>query len=536
MIRPGPTSNSTLNAVLRRVASMLVTLLVIALMTQFGLLMAARGREGVPGRPLDAAWQAVIQTSLYLTHHPQAYLWHRTDVSAIGLVLTLFGRSAALLVASLVVAAILGAPLGMAMALGRGRQRSTAILLVSILGISIPSFLLAMLLWIANIRLGNLLGIKPLPPTGYGLDAHMIMPALVLAARPLAQIAQVTYVSMSEVLSQEYIRAADGKGLTRPRVILRHALPNIRVPVLTTLGTSLRFSLASLVVVEYFFYWPGVGMALLEAIGLGISPLVVDLIVALGLLFLLINWLLEAIAPLLDPRLKRAGTMDRIRNRDSGAVPDWAAELPQMVRRWWRDLRAGHLGLARAPDSLPPLTAGLETSSRITEAGPSTARNAGRVIHHAATNPILLIGAALMLAFIFLAVYGGKLTDASPYQIHGVMMVDGVIAAAPFRPSTTFPWGTDQIGRDVQALVLSGARANPDARLLRHAGPHPAGHDPGFVRRLVGRRPLRPVGDGRHRGLGRFPGYTVRRDPDPGSGHPAGDVGVYPDVVRGGLG
>ena len=443
---------------LRRVATILITLIVIALMTRFGLLMAERGREGVPGRPFDAAGQAAVQIGLYLTDHPRTYLWHRTDVPAFELVLTLLGRSAALLIVSLIVAMIVGTPLGVAMALGRGRRRSTAMLLVSVLGISIPSFLLAMLLWIVNIRLSNLVGVKPLPPTGFGLDAHILMPALVLAARPLAQVAQVTYISMSEVLSQEYIRAASGKGLTRRQVILQHALPNIRVPVLTTLGASLRFSLASLVVVEYFFYWPGVGTALLEAIALGISPLVVDLMVALGLLFLLLNWLLDAIAPLLDPRLRGAERMDHVRERDAPALPEWVAEIPQMFKQGWRALQAGHLRLHRKVDGLPPLPARAEASNKSAEVCPSGARGAGRVIRHALTNPILLVGAALMFVFLFLAAFGYKLTDSSPYQIHGIMTVDGKIAGPPFRPSTPFPWGTDHIGRDVQALVLNGAR------------------------------------------------------------------------------
>jgi len=458
MTRSEPKGSSTLNAVLRRVATMLITLIVIALMTQFGLLMAERGRDGVPGRPLDAAGQAAAQVGQYLTDHPQTYLWHRTEVSSFELVLTLFGRSAALLIVSLFMAVIFGIPLGLAMALGRGRRRSTVMLLVSVLGISIPSFLLAMLLWIVNVRLSNLLGVKPLPPTGYGLDGHILMPALVLAARPLAQVAQVTYISMSEVLGQEYIRAATGKGLSRRRVILQHALPNIRVPVLTTLGASLRFSLASLVVVEYFFYWPGVGTALLQAIELGISPLVIDLMVALGLLFLLINWLLDAIAPLLDPRLRGAERLDHIRERDASVLPVWVAEFPQTLKHGWRALRAGRPWRHRKVDSLPPLTAHIEAPNQSAEVSPSTARRTGRVIRHALTNPMLLIGAALILIFFFLAAFGDKLTAASPYQIHGVMKVDGVIAAPPFRPSAPFPWGTDQLGRDVQALVLSGAR------------------------------------------------------------------------------
>ena len=89
------------------------------------------------------------------------------------------------------------------------------------------------------------------------------------------------------------------------RVVLnRHALRNVLIPVLTTLGTSLRFSLASLPVVEAFFNWPGVGLALLQAIESGLSPLVTDLIVSLGFLFLLINLALDVLYQVIDPRLR----------------------------------------------------------------------------------------------------------------------------------------------------------------------------------------------------------------------------------------
>ena len=180
-------------------------------------------------------------------------------------------------------------------------------MLLSVAGASTPSFLMGMILWAANIWVHRTFNIKVLPATGFGWDAHVIMPVLVLAMRPIAQVAQITYISVREALGQDYIRTAHSKGLTWRAVQNVHVLPNVLIPILNTLGASLRYSLASLPIVEVFFQWPGVGMRLLDAIGLGRSALVIDLILSLGLFFLLVNLLIEFSFPVIDPRLRFEG-------------------------------------------------------------------------------------------------------------------------------------------------------------------------------------------------------------------------------------
>ncbi len=260
-------NNPALRSILCRLGTSLVTLVIIAYLTLFGLILAERGQERLPADPVGAAGAALVRTVTYLTNHPTTYYWHKETVAVIELIAVLFGRSAGLLLIALGIAVAVGVPLGMVAALTQRRRQTLLVLLLSILGVSTPSFLLAMLLWVIDIQLYQRLAIPPLPPTGFGWDGHAVMPALVLAARPLAQIAQVTYVSLSNVLGQDYIQTAQSKGLRQRVVIGRHALRNILVPILTTLGTSLRFSLASLPVVEFFFIWPGVGLTLLQAIG-----------------------------------------------------------------------------------------------------------------------------------------------------------------------------------------------------------------------------------------------------------------------------
>ena len=459
--RGGIPGRSGLRTVLRRVGAGLVTLLVIAYLTLFGLIMAERGRQRLPAEPLSAAGEALLRVVTYVTHHPATYYWHRQNVSALGLVATTFSHSASALLLSLGVAAVLGVPLGITVALARRKGGASLVFLLSILGVSTPSFLLAMLLWVVNIQVHRRFGVSVLPATGFGWDAHLVMPALVLAARPLAQIAQVTYVSLSEVLGEDYIRTARAKGLHWRVVRNRHALRNALIPILTTLGTSLRFSLASLPVVEYFFVWPGVGLMLWEAIQSGESALVTDLIVSLGFLFLLINLALEIIYPILDPRLRNGGEEEREQQQERQGWWERLKGLADGVAEWWAGLRRLWPGAAPEGSKLRPLPVGEGTANGLADTldnKPVAVRRTRWILRGVFGNPALLVGTLLVLGFFGLALFGEQLTRANPYEIHGVMMIEDKIAAPPFSPSSVFPWGTDHLGRDVRALVLAGTK------------------------------------------------------------------------------
>lgn len=213
-------------------------------------------------------------------------------------------KSLGLLAFALTLAALVGLILGIGAAFRRASRFSEMLLFASVLGISTPSFFAAMLLIWLFVRLYQTTGKHLLPISGFGWDLHLLLPALVLAARPAAAVTRLSFNALVEILESDYIRTATAKGL-RPRLILlRHVLRNAGVPILTTVGVSLRFSLATLPIAEYIFNWPGIGLRLLKAIEVQDTTAVVGMTLPLILVFVLVNLLLEILYPLVDPRLR----------------------------------------------------------------------------------------------------------------------------------------------------------------------------------------------------------------------------------------
>jgi peptide/nickel transport system permease protein len=215
-------------------------------------------------------------------------------------------NSLALLGISLVLAVVVGVYLGMASALRRSSRLAGLVLFASTLGISTPSFFAAMLLIWFGVWLFAATGQHFFPIAGFGWDAHLILPSLVLAARPAAAVTRLSYNSFVEILEADYVRTAHSKGLHPKLVLLNHVLRNAGVPILTIILVSLRFSLAVLPIVEYIFSWPGIGLSLLTAIQIGDASTAIGMILTLALLFVLVNLILDFIYPRIDPRLRTA--------------------------------------------------------------------------------------------------------------------------------------------------------------------------------------------------------------------------------------
>ncbi|MGD8855207.1 MAG: ABC transporter permease, partial [Chloroflexota bacterium] len=208
-------------------------------------------------------------------------------------------RSLGLLAISLIFASVVGVLLGVRAAT-RGAAHSLTIIVATIVGVSVPSFFAAFLLQWLVINATQMAGRTLLPAGGFGWDSHLILPGLVLAARPLAQITRITFVSVGDVLREDFVRTARSKGLRGHQVMFQHVMRNAAIPILTTMGVSLRFALTTLPIVEFYFGWLGAGYLLLKSIGQQDEELTIALVLCLGLLFIIVNFILEVSYRFLD--------------------------------------------------------------------------------------------------------------------------------------------------------------------------------------------------------------------------------------------
>ena len=225
-----------------------------------------------------------------------------------------FPQTALLAVVSLTFALILGVLLGIVSALHKDSWIDRLTLVLSTLGMSLPSFFAAILIaWFFAYVLadythlnmfGNLFTIDDYG-TGEYLDLkNPILPALTLGIRPLATLTQLTKNSMLEVLSQDYIRTARAKGLSRRRVIFHHALRNAMNPVVTSASGWPAGLLAGAVFVEYVFDWKGMGIVIVDGLDKYDFPVVMGSILFICVLLIIINILTDILYGLLDPRVR----------------------------------------------------------------------------------------------------------------------------------------------------------------------------------------------------------------------------------------
>jgi len=216
-----------------------------------------------------------------------------------------YTKSMGLLLVSLACATVGGLLIGGVIALTRYKAVVLLLLGLTVLGVSVPSFFAGLLLQVGELKYLATFGRPLVKMAGFGWDVeHMLMPVLVLAARPLAYLTRATFISLRNVMEEDYIRTGFAKGLSLTSIIIEHALRNVAVPVLTAVGVSVRFSLSTLPVVEFFFAWPGLGRGLLEAINARQTVVVVALASALGLTFLTTNLLLDVVYRIVDPRMR----------------------------------------------------------------------------------------------------------------------------------------------------------------------------------------------------------------------------------------
>ncbi|MCJ7824802.1 MAG: ABC transporter permease subunit [Anaerolineales bacterium] len=456
--------SSTLVAILRlagkRLLLGIVTIIAIIFLSFLGLDMA-RGSDFQ-----SAVMMAVTSTFSYLGVLITGDLGQTAEssfslfpVSIIEILPEIAIRSLGLLFASLSFAVLIGVPLGIWAAVRRNTPWALVTIVGSIAGISMPSYFAALLLQIGAIKLTHYFGQTVLPTGGFGWDLRLLFPAIVLSLRPLAQITRVTFISVSEVFTKEYIRTARSKGLGTRRVLIWHVLRNASLPILTTISLSLRFSLSGLPVVEFFFGWQGLGYHLLRSISSHDDDFTIAMLLCLGLLFILVNFLLDMSYFFIDPRLRTAHS--QMMRSDRLSLFEWIQSAfssvigvvsDNSITRWVRR-RINPQGLS--------LTGGVSKESEHSEYPQGDIAQAGRKrawIKGTLGNPAFMIGGLITLVILFVIIFGASLSPHSPFTTQGLEYEDGEFTKPPFSPDETYPWGTDLLGRDMMSLILTGAQ------------------------------------------------------------------------------
>ena len=204
-----------------------------------------------------------------------------------------------LTIAALVIAILLSIPAGVRSARRRGKWDDKLLGVISLFGLSFPNFALGpILILLFSIKLGLL------PVSGSGTLAHLVLPAITMGGALAAILTRMVRTSMLEELGQDYIRTARAKGLPEPTVVYRHALRNAMMPILTVLGLQFGALLAGAIVTETIFSWPGIGRLTIQAIGNRDYYLVQGCILAIGLTYVLVNFLTDFLYSLANPRIR----------------------------------------------------------------------------------------------------------------------------------------------------------------------------------------------------------------------------------------
>jgi peptide/nickel transport system permease protein len=215
---------------------------------------------------------------------------------------------------SILFALILGVSIGILIAVNKNIFIEKLALVFSVLGMSIPSFFAAILMaWIFAYLLGQYTGLNMFGSL-YAVDDYgrgeylelknLILPAITLGIRPLAIVVELTRSSLLEVMSQDYIRTARAKGLSKFRIIGKHALKNAMNPVITAVSGWFASLMAGAVFVEYVFDWKGIGVVIVDALEKYDFPVIMGAVLFISVILVIINIFVDILYAMLDPRVR----------------------------------------------------------------------------------------------------------------------------------------------------------------------------------------------------------------------------------------
>ncbi|MBI5719890.1 MAG: ABC transporter permease [Burkholderiales bacterium] len=229
-----------------------------------------------------------------------------------------FPATLELAVAAAVIALVVGVPLGVYSALRRGRFGSQVVMTLSLLGVSLPTFLIGILLilffavilkWLPSFGRGDTVVLFGSGAWTTGLLTwdgwkHLVLPAITLSVFQLALILRLVRAEMLEVLRTDYVKFARARGLEDRAVYFGHALKNTLVPVITITGLQLGSLIAFAIITETVFQWPGMGFLFIQAVQFADVPVMAAYLCLIALIFVLVNLVVDLLYFAVDPRLR----------------------------------------------------------------------------------------------------------------------------------------------------------------------------------------------------------------------------------------
>lgn len=299
--------------VCKRVGYAILTIFLISVIT-FTVMNLIPGGPFLSEKAVTPATQAALEAKYGLdVPKPQQYLNYMNGLlhgdfgeslkqkgrTANDIIFSTFPVSARLGGISILVALVAGVGLGSVAAMCRGKWGDQLIMVVSTLGIAVPSFVVATaLMKIFGVEL------KWLPTMGLSTPLHYILPVFTLAFYPMAYITRLMRSSMLDALNQDYIRTARAKGVSKFKMLFKHALRNAILPIITYAGPLMAFTLSGSFVVEKIFNIPGLGREFINCITGRDYPMVMSTTIFLATFLVLMNVIVDILYKIVDPRIK----------------------------------------------------------------------------------------------------------------------------------------------------------------------------------------------------------------------------------------
>lgn len=217
------------------------------------------------------------------------------------------GPTAALALATIVVTVLVAVPMGIVAARRRGKLLDRVIMSLSVFGFSVPTFVIGyLLIYLLSLKMGwfPVQGYKPVADGFWPFAHRLVLPTLALSGIYIALVARITRSSIIEVMNEDFIRTARAKGARESAILLRHALRNAAVPIVTIIGIGVASLITGVVVTESVFNLPGLGRLVVEAVLARDYPVIQGLILLFSLTYILINLVVDVLYTVFDPRIR----------------------------------------------------------------------------------------------------------------------------------------------------------------------------------------------------------------------------------------